>query len=370
MKAFLIGMLLVAVAVPGGQLWADVRIKDMARIQGTRDHALIGYGLVVGLAGSGDSEKNRATRQSLVNTLKNFNVSVADDDLNARNTAAVMITSTMRSYSEVGDGLDVQVSSLGDAKSLLGGTLLMTPLYGPDEKLYALAQGSVSVGGYSFELNGNSAQKNHPTVGQVPRGATVERAVMAEGEAGTKRLALVLNEPDYTTAQRVADALSAELGLQNVRVAHAAKIEIPVNVPAAALPRLISQIESVTVRPDQVARVVVNERTGTVVAGAHVRLSEVNVSHGDLNVVISTKYLVSQPTLLSRPGAGIATTVVPDTKLSVKESGVTPVQLQDGATVGDLVRALYRINLSTRDVITVLQAIKRAGALHAELVIQ
>lgn len=370
MKAFMIAMLLAATALPGGQLWADVRIKDMARIQGMRDHALIGYGIVVGLAGSGDSEKNRATRQALVNTLKNFNVSVADDDLNSRNAAAVMITSTMRSYSEVGDSLDIQVSSLGDAKSLLGGTLLLTPLYGPDEKLYALAQGAVSVGGYSFELNGNSAQKNHPTVGQVPRGGTVERAVMTDNDKGAKRLALVLNEPDYTTAQRLADALNAELGLQNVRVVHAAKVEIPVNVPAGDLPRLIARIEAVTVRPDQVARVVVNERTGTVVAGANVRLSEVNVSHGDLNVVVSTKYLVSQPTLVSRTGAGVATTVVPDTKLSVRESDVTPVQLQDGATVGDLVRALYRVHLSTRDVITVLQAIKRAGALHAELVIQ
>lgn len=348
---------------------ADVRIKELVRIQGVRDYSLIGYGLVVGLAGTGDSERNRATRQSLVNTLKNFSVNVADSDLSARNTAAVMITSTLRSFSESGDKVDVEVSSLGDARSLLGGTLLMTPLYGPDEKLYALAQGPISVGGYAFEANMNAVQKNHPTVGRIPRGASVERSAFAETAEDDSRLVLVLNEPDYTTAQRIADALSAELGMPGVRVAHAAKVEVP--VPAGmTLPRLISRVERVTVAPDYAARVVVNERTGTVVAGANVRIGEVNISQGSLNVVISTKFRVSQPSWNYRPGPGVNTVVVPETDLSVTESVHTPVQLEEGATVGDLVQALGRIKLSTTEMITVLQAIKQAGALHAELIIQ
>lgn len=345
------------------------RIKDIARIQDTREYSLVGYGLVVGLAGTGDSEHNRATRQSLVNVLKSFDLSVTESDLNSRNTAAVMVTATLHSYSEKGDRIDILVSSLGDAKSLTGGTLLLAPLYGPDKKLYALGQGALSVGGHYFEQNSNSIQKNHPTVGQVPRGATVERAVLSDGFTAN-RISIVLNEPDFTTADRVAMALRREMKTDNVLVVHAAKIEmsIPANYPG--LPLLIAKLETIEVSPDHVARVVVNERTGTVVAGANVRLSEVNISQGNINVEVSTKFLVSQPDLLVRPGNGVSTAVVPDTTLSVKEGPVTPVQLQEGATVADLVQALYRVNLSTRDVITVLQAIKRAGALHAELVIQ
>lgn len=349
--------------------WADVRIKELTRIQGVRDYAIIGYGLVVGLAGTGDTDRNRATRQSLVNTLKNFNVNVADSDLNTRNTAAVMVTGNLRSFSETGDKVDVEVSSLGDARSLLGGTLLMTPLYGPDEKLYALAQGPMSVGGYVFEANQNSVQKNHPTVGRIPRGASVERSAFSDTDAAARNLVLVLNEPDYTTAQRIADALTRELGLTGVRVVHAAKIEVPLS-SAAALPRLISRIENVSVAPDYAARVVVNERTGTVVAGAHVRLGEVSIAQGSLSVVISTKYQVSQPSWIGRTGPSVGTVVVPDTELDVTEEQHGPVKLAEGATVGDLVQALNKVRLSTREVITVLQAIKQAGALHAELIVQ
>jgi len=348
---------------------ADVRIKELVRIQGVRDYSVLGYGLVVGLAGTGDSDRNRATRQSLVNTLKNFNVNVDDGDLSARNTAAVMITGTLRSFSESGDKIDVEVSSLGDARSLLGGTLLMTPLYGPDEKLYALAQGPISVGGYVFEANMNSIQKNHPTVGRIPHGASIERSAFTDEVANERSLVLVLNEPDYTTAQRIADALGTKLGIIGVRVVHAAKVEVPL-APGVPLPRLISQVESVTVAPDYAARVVVNERTGTVVAGANVVIGEVNISQGSLNVVISTKFQVSQPSWNYRAGPGVRTVVTPETDLDVREEQRAPVTLAEGATVGDLVQALNRVKLSTSEVITVLQAIKQAGALHAELIIQ
>jgi len=348
----------------------EVRLKELARVQDVRDYALVGYGLVVGLAGSGDSDKNRLTRQSLVNTLKNFKVNVTDSDINSKNTAAVMITSSFRSFSEAGDKLDVEVSALGDARSLLGGTLLMAPLYGADEKLYALSQGPISVGGYIFDANGNSAQKNHPTVGRIPHGATVERSVFSNKETLPNTIALVLNDPDFTTAQRIADSINSRLGIKGTQAIHAGKVEVPVPSNIISLPAFIARIENITVSPDQVARIVVNERTGTIVAGGHVRVSEVNISQGDLNVTISTKFQVSQPVLINRPTASIGSVVVPDTQLTATEKARTPIQVRDGTTVGDLVQALYRIHLSTRDVITVLQAIKQAGALHAELVIQ
>lgn len=348
---------------------ADVRIKELVRIQGVRDYSVLGYGLVVGLAGTGDSDRNRATRQSLVNTLKNFNVNVADSDLSARNTAAVMITGTLKSFSETGDRIDVEVSSLGDARSLLGGTLLMTPLYGPDEKLYALAQGPISVGGYAFEANMNSIQKNHPTVGRIPRGASIERSAFGMEAENERNLVLVLNEPDYTTAQRIADALSRSLDMPGIRVVHAAKVEIPLRT-GVSVPRLISRVEGITVAPDYSARVVVNERTGTVVAGANVVLGEVNISQGSLNVVISTRFQVSQPSFNYRSGPGVRTVVAPETELEVREEQRAPVMLAQGATVGDLVQALNRVKLSTSELITVLQAIKQAGALHADLIIQ
>ena len=353
-----------AQANPGG-----VRIKELVRIQGERDYALTGYGLVVGLAGTGDSDQHKATRQSLVNMLKYFNLNVTDSDLSSRNSAAVMITGNLRSVNEAGDKLDVEVSSIGDARSLRGGTLLLSPLNGPDEKLNALAQGPVSVGGYVVESNANSVQKNHPTVGRIPRGATVERAPLPDHRSSPGKLVLILHEPDYTTAQRIAEALQTQLGLRGASVLHAARIELPVDA-GTHLPLLIARLEAVSITPDYAARVVVNERTGTVVAGSHVRIGEVNISQGDLSVAISTRFQVSQPRLLARPGQYIATTVVPETALAVSEQSRDPVQLAEGTTVGALVQALYRVRLSTREVITVLQAIKQAGALHAELVIQ
>lgn len=354
-----------------GNATAAVRIKDLARIESSREYALIGYGLVAGLAGSGDSDRNRVTRQSVVNMLKNFNISVLESDLASRNTAAVMVTASLGAYGELGDRIDVQVSSLGDARSLQGGTLLLTPLYGPDQKLYVLAQGSVSVGGYAFEANANAVQKNHALGGLVPRGGAVERALVSgDNGQGRNRLTLVLNEPDYTTGQRIAEALNREMATSDIHVVHAARVDIPLPPNGLPVPQLIARIESITVDPDEVARVVINERTGTVVAGAHVRLGEVSISQGDLSVEISTRYAVSQPMLLSRPGPGVSTAIVPETELKVRETPAEAIQLQEGATVADLVQALSRVRLSTRSIITVLQSIKRAGALHAELVIQ
>lgn len=345
-----------------------VRLKDLVRIQDDREHALVGYGLVVGLARSGDSDKNSTTRQALVNTLKHFNVNINQNDLNSRNTAAVMVTAKMPAFSEVGDKFDVEVSSIGDARSLQGGTLVLTPLYAPDNKLYALAQGPLATGGYAFEANENVYQKNHATVGRVPKGAYLERSTDT-GSTAPAVLVLVLNQPDYTTANRIAQAITGQ-GIQGVRVAHAGKIEIPVP-KYTQLPALVANIERLEVEPDYPARIVINEKTGTIVAGANVHIGEVNISQGNLTVKVDTQYLVSQPLVIGRNvGNNISTAIVPETKLKVSEDAANLVALPQGATVSSLVQALQKVRLTTRDIITVIQAIKDAGALNADLIIQ
>lgn len=348
-----------------------VRIKDLGRIESVRDNSLTGYGLVTGLAGTGDSSRSKATLQSVVNVLDKFGVNVSVDQLNSRNVAAVMVTTNLPPFTGSGDKLDVNVSSMGDARSLVGGTLLMTPLYGPDKKIYALAQGPLSVGGYQYDLNGNLIQKNHPTAATIPDGAIVENATPSEilDEGGS--LDIVLFNPDFTTAQRMVVSLNEIFG---ENIAHAVDAgHIQVKVTESRQDRIVdfvARLENLTVTPDQRARVVVNERTGTIVSGGDVRISKVTVSHGDLKVSIVTDYLVSQPNLLIEPGAGVRTAVVPQTRIDVNEGSANSVSLPTGTTVADLVTALNRIKSSTRDIIAILQGIKRSGALHAELVIQ
>lgn len=355
-----------------------VRLKDMARIDAGHESALVGYGIVVGLAGSGDSARNRATLQSLSNTLANFGIRVTEEDLSARNTAAVMVTATLSPFAEIGDRVDVQVASIGDAKSLAGGTLILAPLYGPDQQLYALSQGPLAVGGYRIESFADSVQKNYPTVGRIPRGATVERVpprspvatveVKDGSEQQTRTVGVVLNTPDYTTAQRLVSTVRNQLGIQ-ARTLHPGKVEVTV-APGADVMELVSRLENLNVTPDQVARVVINERTGTIVAGSNVQLGEVSIAQGELQIVVKTEFLVSQPNFIGRSGAGVSTEVVPDTEITVQEQNDRTLTLNQGTTVGDLVLALQRIKLSTRDIISILQSIKTAGALHAELVIQ
>ncbi|MDR7016416.1 flagellar basal body P-ring protein FlgI [Acinetobacter sp. 3657] len=367
MKKLLIGLISLIFFNPSASAAVNmVRLKDLVRIQDDREHALIGYGLVVGLARSGDSDRNSTTRQALVNTLKHFNVNINERDLNSRNTAAVMITAKMPPFSEVGDKFDVEVSSIGDARSLLGGTLILTPLYGPDNKLYALAQGPLAVGGYSFEMNGNISQKNHSTVGRIPKGAYLEKAV--ESIASQDKLILVLNQPDYTTANRIVQVI-LQRGV-DARVVHAGKIEISIS-PYMQIPSLIASIERLEVEPDQIAKIVINEKTGTIVAGANVRIGEVNISQGNLNVKVNTEYSVSQPMFIGRNyNKNISTEIIPQTDLKVTENTANFVSLPNGATVASLVQALQKTRLSTRDIITIIQAIKDAGALNADLVIQ
>jgi flagellar P-ring protein precursor FlgI len=333
-----------------------VRIKDIGRFGGWRDNMLVGYGVATGLAGTGDSARSRSTRQSIANVLSQFDV--------------VMITATLPPFARNGDRLDVTVTSMGDARSLLGGVLLMTPLKGPDGRIYALAQGALSVGGYKYDLNGNVVQKNHPTVGIIPGGASVEVAVGSDMMQGGQ-LEFVLTDPDYTTANRI--AASVNNGLSGAFAVATDAATVKITVPEGLRQNLvgfITRVESLNVQPDRRARVVVNERTGTVVAGGDVTISRVTVSHGDLRVSVVTDYLVSQPLLVRATGAGVRTEVVPQTRIGVTESGGEAVQLGVNSTVADLVQALNRIKASPRDMIAILQGIKAAGALRAELIIQ
>lgn len=356
-----------ALAQPVG----EVRLKEIARVAGVRDNPLTGYGLVFGLSGSGDSARNRATLQSVANTLRTFGVNVALDDLASRNVAAVIVTAKLPAFAEPGQPLDVLVSSSGDARSLSGGTLMLAPLTGPDGRVYAIAQGAISVGGYQFEALTASVQKNHPTVGVIPSGATVEQAPPLQVTGDGRHLSILLNEPDFTLANRIVQSLQSTLPGINARAEHAGKITVTYPVAPSNMVAEIARLENVQVRPERKSRVVVNERTGTIVAGGGVRLGRVSISQGDLRVEISTEYSVSQPGgLLIRPSSNIQTAIVPHSEINTREGTAPLVSVPEGATVADLLSALRSIRLPTRDVIAVLQSIKAAGALDGELVIQ
>jgi flagellar P-ring protein precursor FlgI len=369
--ARVLALLLLLVAV-GPALSGEARVKEIARVAGVRENALTGYGLVFGLAGSGDTARHQATLQSVSNALRNFGVHVNEIELASRNVAAVIVTAKLPAFAEPGGLLDVQVASSGDARSLNGGTLLLTPLYGPDGRLYAMAQGAISVGGYQFEGLTASIQKNHPTVGWIPSGATVEQASPLRVAGDGRNISILLNDPDFTNANRIADAIRAAVPHALVRAEHAGKVTVAYPSPPASLVAEIAQLENVAVSLQRKPRVVVNERTGTVVAGADVRVGAVSITHGNLKVEIENRLAVSQPHtgVYVRPGNAISTVVVPDTDLRVEEGQAPLVRVPEGATVAELVTSLRAIRLSTRDVIAVLQSIKAAGALDGELVIQ
>ena len=359
----------------GAPAYGAVRIKDLGRFDGMRENSVIGYGLVVGLSGTGDSRRSLATVQSVSNMLQEFGLQVPPAAVNSRNVAAVLVTAAVPGFLSVGDRLDVNVSSIGDASSLPGGTLLMTPLLGPDREVYAMAQGALAIGGFRYEQNGNVRQKNHPDARAIsPKGRIAERAVTPQLLTRDGALDLILNDPDFTTATRVAAAINSEVRGATATPIASGRIRLtPANNEPAGVVALIASVENLAVEPDGRARVVVNERTGTIVAGGNVSLSEVTVTQGDIRVSIDQRFEVSQPDnggVLIRPSRGIRTVVVPDTSMDVAESETMAVNLPRGATISDLVTALKGIRASSRDVIAVLQGIKRAGALHAELVIQ
>ncbi len=347
-----------------------IRMKDLGKIQGWRENALIGYGIVSGLAGTGDSPTNRTTRQTLANTLSQFNLTIPSDQVQSRNVAVVMVTASLPAFAREGDTIDITVTSAGDARSLVGGSLLMTPLKAANGRVYALAQGALSVGGYRYDANGNVVQKNHPTVGSVPSGATVEAGVPKVDQPVPETLTFVLQEADYTTANRVAEAINAQFGesLAQARDASGIDIRVPI-ADRGRLVRFISQLESVNVEPDRRAKVVINERTGTIVSGGDVRISKIAVSQGDLRVSISTDNAVSQPLVVGRGSAGVRTELVSNSTVDVTEASDTGFVTANN-TVADLVQSLARMKTNTRDIISILRAVKAAGALHAELIVQ
>lgn len=370
-KKTLILLIIIAQCTLQQSTFAAVRLKSIARISGLQENPISGYGLVIGLAGSGDSRRNKDTTQAISNLLQTFGVTLNPNEINSRNTATVIITANLPAFAHQGDKIDINVASLGDAKSLLGGTLLITPLKGADNRVYALAQGPISIGGFKYDLYGNVIQKNHPTTGLIPGGAIVEKTLYNEVSDKTGDIHLILNHPDFTTADHIEAAINKKFGNNTALARTAQDIEIHPSLPAKKhFIRFISQLENIVITPDNLPTVVVNERTGVVVAGADVTIDAVTISHGNLQIAIATEFNVSQPTLNVNMGRQIRTTVTPSANINVKEASANTVSLEQGATVADLITALAKVQTSTRDIIAILESLQRAGALHAELVIQ
>ncbi len=355
------------VATPTATPAAHVaRLKDITDIEGIRDNQLLGYGLVVGLNGSGDKQQTVFSVQTLANMLQRMGVSVQSQisTIQVRNVAAVFVTATLPPFSRPGTKIDVTISSIGDAKSLAGGTLLQTPLSAADGKIYAVAQGPIVIGGYSAGSSANSKVVNHPTVGRIPEGALVERD-SSVNLAQFTLLSILLRDPDFQTAEDAATAINGEIGVNLARAVDSRRIQI--NDLAAAgtdLPNLLAKIGEVKVRTKPPAKVIVNERTGTVVMGGNVTISACSILHGNLSIQVTTEFQVSQPQPFSKTGT---TEVVPQTNVQAQESPVQVVHLKEGATVEELIRGLQTMGATARDIVAILQAIKRAGSLNADL---
>lgn len=346
------------------------RIKDLAHVEGFRSNQLFGYGLIVGLNGTGDRQKTEFTVQALTNLLQDYRIRVRPEDVSVKNVAAVMVTVDVPPYVQPGTRLDALASSIGDAQSLSGGTLLLTPLKGPDGQVYAVAQGPISLGG-GFSANGIGARitKNHQTVGRVTGGALLERPVAVEALAANGVMRIQLKQPDFTTAQRITEAINAALpdAVAQSRSPGEVAVALP---PAARLDPVsfVASLESLEVAPDNAARVVVNERTGTVIMGQDVRLAPVAIAHGGLHITVKTELGVSQP----QPFSDGQTVVVPDTSIVIEEPKARQlVEMPGGKGISlkELVLALNSLGVTPRDLIAVFEALKEAGALQAELVI-
>ena len=340
------------------------RVKDIASIYGVRDNAVFGYGLVTGLNRTGDSRRNEATIRTLANRLQGLGVTLQTDDIISRNVAVVMITARIPSTSRPGHRVDIEVSSTGDAKSLEGGVLQLTPLYASDGRAYASSQGPLVIGGFTAEAGGESTRKNHPTTGRIPRGATVEQDNPNRMNiAAAEHIDWLIHDPDLTTAKRMADAINEALG-DKLAAAHdggMVRMVIPGAEDATAID-VLSQIELVELEVDAPARVVVNERTGTVVMGANVQVAPVAVAHGGLSIEVQQDTEVSQPGALS----GGSTVVTRDSRI-VAEEEEGRLTMLEGVTIGQLVGALNSMGVKPRDLIQIMLTIKAAGALQAEI---
>jgi len=342
-----------------------VRVRDIAAVEGVRDNQLVGYGIVVGLHGTGDSSQTVFPLQTLESALERMGVSLQGNAMasmmQTRNMAAVFLAGTLPPFARPGNKVDVTVSSAGDARSLEGGVLLLTPLYGPDGQIYAEAQGPLVLGGYSVTANGSSKTVNYPTTARIPSGAIVERSVLLD-LSKLRSLSLLLQDADFRTAETVATAVNRETGRSMARATDSRRIEI---MPDAGedIPALLARVQDVEVEVQPRAKVVVNERTGTVVIGGDVRLQPVTILHGGLVVNIVSRFEVSQPNSLSQG----TTQVVQQTTVQAQDKPANRIQLREGATVDDLVENLQQIGATARDIVSILQAMKEAQALEAEL---
>jgi flagellar P-ring protein precursor FlgI len=362
--AAFLAVLLVFTSLPTTSFAAS-RIKDIVDVEGVRENMLVGYGLVVGLNGTGDSMRNSPfTQQSLTGMLERLGVNVRGQDLQTKNVAAVMVTATLPPFATQGSRIDVAVSALGDAKSLLGGTLLVTPLMGADSEVYGVAQGPVATGAFSAGGDATSVTKNVPTAGRIASGAIVERELQFSlSDLHTVRLSL--RNPDFTTARRIAVAINAHMGSNIAAATDPANVAINVPSGRTDVVNLITDIEQLPVTPDEVAKVVINEASGVIVMGEKVRISTVAIAQGNLTVRVTETPQVSQPAPFSETGE---TTVVPRTQVAVDEqSGHKVAVMPEGVTLQQLVESLNALGIGPRDIISILQAIKAAGALQAEI---
>ncbi len=354
------------ILAPLQQAEASSRLKDIVDFEGVRDNMLIGYGLVVGLNGTGDSLTNSPfTETSLVGMLERLGINTRGTTMKTKNVAAVMVTATLPAFTAQGSRVDVTVSTLGDAKSLMGGTLLVTPLLGADGEVYAVAQGSVATGGFSAAGQGASVTKGVPTAGRIASGAIVEREINFR-LADLASMRLSLRNPDFTTSRRIAEAINKHLKLQAAEAVDSATVRLL--VPDARrhdVVSLMTEIEQLQVVPDQVARVVIDEQSGVIVMGDSVRINKVAIAQGNLTIRINETPQVSQPAPLSQGGQ---TTTVPRTEINVNESeGNKLAMLNPGVSLQDVVQSLNALGIGPRDMITILQSIKASGALQADL---
>jgi flagellar P-ring protein FlgI len=347
---------------------AGVRIKDIAMVAGARDNQLVGYGLVVGLAGDGDLNPVY-TLQSIANALQRFGINVPTATLSAKDVAAVMVTADIPAFVRSGNRLDVTVAAMGDAKSPQGGVLLQCPLLGADNRVYAVAQGAIAVGGFiggTGGPGGATVQKNHPTVGQITGGALVEKEIPTQ-IVRDNHLELLLREPDFTTAARLAAAINGTFtNSAQALDATAVRVALPAGLESYPVD-FIARLEALEVTPDVPARVIINERTGTIVATSRIRISACAVSHGDLTISIASSLDVSQPQPFSQTGS---TVVTPRTDTKVNESKAALVALGEMPTIEKVAAGLNAIGVSPRDMMAIFQSMKQAGALQAELLMR
>jgi flagellar P-ring protein precursor FlgI len=359
-----------------------VLVRDITSVEGVRENMLVGYGLVVGLRGTGDRQQTIFTVQTLANAMQKMGVLITPSTVVVKNVAAVFITATLPAFSRPGSKLDVTVSSIGDAQSLEGGVLLMSALHGPDGQVYAEAQGPLVMGGYSAGTGANRKEVNAANVGLIPQGAMVERDTSVD-LSGFKTVSLLLRNPDFTTAADIADAVNREFHKSVAIALDSSRVDVNVaDASSQSVTILISRVQNLMLKVHTPAKIVINERTGTIVMGGDVKLSPVSVIHGNLSIQVVTSYAVAgvMPVGAMKPGGGkdgkggsqqiLQPVVVPETNLNASEDAAQTMRLDEGANVDELVKGLHAIGTTAHDVVAILQAVRAAGGMQADLEVQ